>query len=207
MIRTLTWLALVAAGASAAAAAPADEQRWTPEELRMLHDYTRCVVEANPNQTARLLKLDYRTASYRRSLQNLAASTRHCSRVGGRLRMSRVLLAGSAAEALLPRALAGRPLDSAVALDPAKTPIQARDDGEYLGLCAVRSMPGPVAALLATAPGSEAEKRALAAVTPGLSPCLRAGAAATLNRPAVRALVALAAYRIVTQAGPAPEGS
>lgn len=168
----------------------------------MLHDFSRCVVEANPSQAARILRLDYRTDSYRRSLGNLVGSPRRCAPFGGRLRMAGVLLAGSFAEALLPRALAGRPLAAGVAQDPARAPIVARDDGEYLGLCAVRSMPDQVAALLATAPASDDEKRAAAAVTPGLAPCVREGAAATLNRPALRALVALAAYRIVSQAGP-----
>ena len=169
----------------------------------MLHDFSRCVVEANPSQATRILKLDYRTDSYRRSLRNLARSPRHCAPLGGRLRMAGVLLAGAFAEAMLPRALAGRTLAAGVANDPARAPIGARDDGEYLGLCAVRSMPEQTAALLATAPASEDEKRAVAAITPGLSPCVRAGGAAKVNRPALRALLALAAYRIATQSGPA----
>ncbi len=178
-----------------------------PEDLRMLRDYARCVVAAKPDQTARVLELDYRTDSYNRSLRNLTGSPAICAWFPGRLRMARVLLAGAFAEALLPRALAGRSLAAGVVHDPAKAPIVARDDGEYLGLCAVRSMPGPVAELLATAPASDEEKRAAAAVAPGLAPCVRAGAAATLNRPGLRALLALAAHRIVSQAGPRAAGS
>jgi hypothetical protein len=174
-----------------------------PEDLRMLHDYARCVVEANPTQSRRILKLDYRTDSYRRSLGNIAGTPRSCAAFDGRLRMAQLLLAGAFAEALLPRALAGRPLAAAAAPDPAKAAIAARDDGEYLGLCGVRTMPEQVATLLATAPASDEEKSAVAAITPGLGPCLRAGAAAKLNRPALRALLALAAYRIVGEAGPA----
>jgi hypothetical protein len=188
---------------------PAEPDRGAPskpEDLRMLHDYARCIVEANPAQAARILRLDYRTDSYRRSLGNLVGSPRRCAPFGGRLRMAGVLLAGSFAEALLPHALAGRPLVAGVAHDPAKAAIEARDDGEYLGLCAVRSMPGQVAALLATAPASDDEKRAVAAITPRLSSCVREGAAATLNRPALRALLALAAYRIVIQSAPKAAG-
>jgi hypothetical protein len=177
-----------------------------PEDIRMLHEHSRCVVEAAPNQAARILRLDYRTDSYRRSLGNLIAAPGNCAHFNGRLRMARMLVAGAFAEALLPRALAGRSLAAGVAHDPAAAPIEARDDGEYLGLCAVRSMPGQVAALLATAPASDEEKRAATAVAPGLSGCVRTGASAKLNRPALRALVALAAYRIVTQAGPRAAG-
>lgn len=177
-----------------------------PEDIRMMHRHSRCVVDSAPNQAARVLSLDYRTDSYRRSLGNLIASPKHCAQFSGRLRMDRVLVAGAFAEALLPRALAGRSLAAAVAHDPARAPIEARDDGEYLGLCAVRSMPEQATALLATAAGSEEEKRAVAAVAPGLSGCVRTGASAKLNRPALRALVALAAYRIVGQAGPGAAG-
>jgi hypothetical protein len=172
-----------------------------PEDIRMLHRHSRCVVDAAPNQAARVLSLDYRTDFYRRSLGNLVAASSRCAQFNGRLRMARVLVAGAFAEALLPRALAGRSLAAAVAHDPARAPIEARDDGEYLGLCAVRSMSEQVTALLATAAGSEEEKRAVAAITPGLSRCVRTGASAKLNRLALRALVALAAYRIVSQAG------
>jgi len=189
------------------AMAPAEPDRSAPskpEDLKMLHDYSRCIVKENSGQAARILRLDYRTDSYRRSLRNIVGNPSRCAPFAGRLYMSGVLLAGSFAEALLPRALAGRTLAAGVAHDPARTPIEARDDGEYLALCAVRSMPEQVAALLATAPASDEEKKAAAALTPGLSPCLRAGAAATLNRPALRALVALAAYRIVSQSGPGP---
>jgi hypothetical protein len=168
----------------------------------MAHDYAQCIAKANPGQAARILKLDYRTDSYRRSLGNLAGTPHLCASFDGRLKMAGVLVAGSFAEALLPRALAGRALEDAVAVDPSKAPLAARDDGEYLGLCAVRTMPGQVAALLATVPASEAEKSAAAAIAPGLSPCLRVGAAAKINRPALRALLALAAYRIVSEAGP-----
>jgi hypothetical protein len=175
-----------------------------PEDLRMLHDYARCIATANPAQAGRILKLDYRKDEYRRSLGNLIGAPSACASFDGRMRTAGVLLAGSFAEALLPRALAGRPVASAVAPNPAQPPLAARDDGEYLGLCVVRTMPDRVAALLATAPASDDEKAAAAAIAPGLSPCLRVGASAKVNRPALRALLALAAYRIVSRAGEGP---
>jgi hypothetical protein len=190
-------LTLVSAGA-VAAPAPAS-QTLKPEDLRMVRDFSRCIVGQNGNQVRRLLSLDYRTDSYRRSLGNLATATRPCRPFSGVLRMASMLLAGGFAEALLPRALAGQTLASKVAFDPSEPALNARDDGEYLGLCAVRSMPERVAVLLATAPASEEEKSAIDAIRPGLAPCVREGAAAILNRPGLRALLALAAYRIVTR--------
>jgi len=174
----------------------------TPQDIRMLHEFSRCIVEARPNQSARVLTFDYRTDSYRRSLRNLATGPRHCIRLGSRFRTAGVLLAGAMAETLLPRALAGRTLADGLRQGQAGAPIAARDDGEYLGLCAVRTMPEDVSALLAAEPAGEEEKRAAAAIAPQLSPCVRQGAAATLNRPALRALLALAAYRIVSRQAP-----
>jgi hypothetical protein len=199
-------LALAPAPAAAAmqAAPPAVGTR--PEDLAMMHEFSRCIVKASPGQAARILQLDYRKDSYRRSLRNFAQWPRHCAPMGGRLRMAGVLLAGSFAEALLPRALAGRSLAAGVARDPARAPIEARDDGEYLGLCAVRTMPEQVSALLATAPSSEDEKKAVAVVAPGLPSCVRAGGSAIVNRPALRALLALAAYRMVTRSAPSAGG-
>ena len=193
--------AIALAGAMPSAAAPARGGANKPEDLRLMHDLARCVVRTNAPEARRILRLDYRTSLYERSLRKIAMGVRPCARFNGSLRMAGVLLAGSFAEALLPRALDGRTLASQAVYDPSKPAIPARDEGEYLGLCAVRSMPDGVAALLATDPGSPEEKSAAAAIAPGLSPCLKEGAAATLNRPGLRALLALAAYRIVTQAG------
>jgi hypothetical protein len=207
MRRVFLWLAFAAAGASSAAGAAADDKRTTPEELRMLHDFTRCVAKERGAQVRRVLRLDYRTDAYRRSLRNLAADIHPCRPFRGILRMSGLLLVGGLAEALLPKELTGATLASRAAFDPSSPAIAARDDGEYLGLCAVRKMPDQVAALLATAPASAEEKDAAATISRDLGPCLKAGSSAKLNRPGLRALLALAAYRIATQAQQSSPGS
>jgi hypothetical protein len=51
--------------------------------------------------------------------------------------------------------------------------------------------------LLASAPASASEEAAVRALRPRLAACLRAGLTAHFNRPALRALLALSAYRLV----------
>ena len=189
---------------SAAFGAPAADKPATAADRRMLRDFSRCLGQESPGQARRILRLDYRTDEYRRSLRNLATTYRSCKSFSGSLKMSGVLLAGGLAEALLPQALAGQPLVARAAPDPALPTLVARDEGEFLGLCSVRTMPDRVAALLATAPASEEEKQAVAAISPNLAPCLKDGAVARLNRPGLRSVLALAAYRIVTQSERAP---
>jgi hypothetical protein len=200
---TLVVLSGSLAAAGAFAAPPADKPS-KPEDLRMLRDFSRCLAKESPAQARRILRLDYRTDAYRRSIRNLAVAIRPCRPFTGSLRLSGVLLAGGLAEALMPAALGGRTLVSAAAFDPTRPPLTARDDGEYLGLCAVRTMPGQVAQLLATAPASEEEKQAVRGLTSGLGTCVREGASATLNRPGLRAVLALAAYRVVSEPVAAP---
>jgi hypothetical protein len=201
----MNWKILLAAlallAAEPALAAPAGSNQ--PEDLRRMHDLAQCIVRNNAPEARRILELDHGTSAYDRQIRRSVTSVRPCVRFSGSLRMAHVLLSGAFAEALLPGALKGQTLASRAAYDPSKPAIPARNEGEYLGLCAVRSMPAEVAALLATEPGSDAEKQALTPIVPGLAPCVKEGAAATLNRPGLRALLALAAHRIVTQQAPA----
>ena len=176
----------------------------TPEELRMLHELSRCMVKDHGKKVERLLAMDYRSAAYAPALRSLARDGGRCFPYFGALRMSSVLLAGGLAEASLPAALNGSPLAQRVAYDPSKPAVKPHDEGEYLGLCAVRTMPDEVAALLATAAGSAEEATAAGVIAPKLAPCVQAGASARINRPGLRALFALAAYRLVTGRGLQP---
>lgn len=172
-------------------------------DIGTLHVIADCMVDRYGPGVRRLLALDYRSRAYSSALQTLAREGSRCTPFAfGRLRSAGVLMAGAFAEKLLPRALGGSRLADRVAHDPSKPAVTARDDGEYLALCAVRTMPDEVAGLLATRPASEAERAAVAGLRPRLGSCLRAGAAARINAPGLRAILALAAYRLVSQQSP-----
>jgi hypothetical protein len=204
--------ALLAAAAfsSPASAKPEPAPALAPVDLRTLHVFAGCMVDRYRLGVRKLLALDYRSRSYEHLLDTLMGEGSRCLPFAfGKIRSSGVLIAGALAEASLSAALDGSRLAERVAHDPSRPAVAARDDGEYLALCAVRTMPDEIAGLLATKPASEEERRALAAIRPQLGPCLRAGAAARVNAAGLRAILALAAYRLATQSGAAarPVGS
>jgi hypothetical protein len=164
-------------------------------DIRILHEFARCVAHRQATRARAVLAMDYRDQAYGHELIRLVDSQLSCAPPGV-LRFSRLPFAGGLAEALLHDRLGQGDLATLVGYDPARPPLQARDQGETMSLCAVRADPARVAALLATDPGSQAEAAALNGVTPQVGNCLAAGASMRLNRLGLRAMLALAAYRL-----------
>lgn len=165
------------------------------EDLRVLHRFAHCTARRHTIRARRLLAMDFRTADYERELVRLADVNSSCV-PPGRLRAAAMLFAGGMAESLLRWRLEGRDLAARTAHDPNRPPIAARGETEVMSLCTVRAAPAEVTALFATEPASAQEAAAVRALTPHIRQCLAAGVTANLNRPAVRSLLALAAYRL-----------
>jgi hypothetical protein len=200
---TLFFAALAVCAAPAAARrGPADDEPNSPAAIRALHDFARCVAHSHYSRARarEVLAMDYRTQEYRDAIRDLAGEHSDCLPPFTRLRFNLLLFAGGLAEALLPE---HRDLATLVAYDPARPAVQARDEVEMMSLCAVRGATAGVAALLATIPASEDEAAVRSALAPQLGQCLRAGARMRLNPLEIRALLALAAWRLSEQnAGP-----
>ena len=198
-------LGLASGGAALAqaqtTAAQSDEEPATAEDRLVLQRFTRCVAERQPAQARDLIIADYRTDSYRDARRRLATSHRGCLPAGSRLRMGGILFAGGMAETLLATAVPRGSLGARTALNPAIAPFHALDQGEVMNVCVVRTAPAEVEALLASEPGSAGEGAALRAVSPHIGPCLAAGTEMRLNRLGLRAMLALAAYRLVQHNG------
>jgi hypothetical protein len=199
----LVIVAVAALGGSASAQRPPRPggDPTTREEVRILAGFSRCVADRSRERSRALLALDYRTEPYRRELLRLADANRRCLPTAGRLAFGGVLFAGGLAENLLRQHGALADLAPRVALDPARPAIASRDETELMALCVVRVSPAKVSALLQTAPASDEEGAALGALMPELRSCLRAGSGVTLNRLFGRAILALAAYRLVDHNG------
>ena len=166
------------------------EKPSTPVAVRQVHKFATCVALRFPTRAATLLALDYRAPEYRTAMNKLVQGQSSCVR--GVLRFNPVLMAGGLAETLLER----RDGAGISALKSAETSVAARDDIEFTSLCVVRQAPEAVVALLATEPTSEAEKTALNAITPSLPGCIRNGMQVRFNRQGLRAVLALAVWRI-----------
>jgi hypothetical protein len=164
------------------------------EARRVLHDVARCMARRWPDDARRtVLGLADGEGGYQQVLRRFLSRHPGCT-PPGRLSLGGILLTGAIAEALLAAdrgALAVR-----VAYRPERSPVRARGEAEVMSICAVRAEPDRVAALFGSNPQSAAETAILGALAPRLSACLAAGATGRFNRPAVRALLAIAAYRL-----------
>ncbi|HEV2817510.1 MAG TPA: hypothetical protein VGW40_09870 [Allosphingosinicella sp.] len=201
----LRMMAAIAVAAGLALAGPASAQRdaargleaphVTPQAVRTLHAFARCVALESPARTRAALAVEEDSAGFANGIRDLADWNRSCL-VRGTLRANEHFFAGRMAEALLLRDLRGQDLASRVAFDPARPPIRASNDAELMSICIVRAAPAEVAALFGTEPAGSQEAAAMQALVPYLSRCLRQGVEGHFNRPAIRSMLALAAYRL-----------
>jgi hypothetical protein len=171
--------------------------------VQAVHNFGVCIVQLTPQGAREALALDFRTPEYQRKLRAVARGHDRCVTPWGLLRSSRILVAGAMAEALVKADVKEDELPRRLAFDAARPPIQARDATEAMALCTVLHGPQATADLLGTEPATPEEKWAADALTPLLKQCLTNDTVVNLNRPALRSLLALAAWRIVT----APKGS
>ena len=76
--------------------------------------------------------------------------------------------------------------------------LSPRSPTETMALCTALQAPQATARLLETEPTSKEESAAVGSIAPVLTECLKKDTQLTVNKPALRALLALAAWRIVT---------
>jgi hypothetical protein len=165
-----------------------------PMQLRILHRFSQCVAQRRPGAARAILAHGY-DAAVRPALGRIAAWGLDCG-PGGHLHVSGMLFAGAMAEALVAPLARGGALERVVAFDPTKPVLDARDEAEMMSFCAVRAAPAGVTALFATEGASDREEAAVQALLPQLTDCLGRDVRLVTNRPALRALLALAALRL-----------
>lgn len=190
----------IAAAALAAQSPAAVGSQSEPRLVRGLHRYADCVVQGQPAAARSLLGMDFRTPDYNRAMFRLNRNDGLCEAAAETersWRSSGLLFAGALAEGLLRRDLDGQDLGPRVAYDPSRRAIEARNAGEVMAICVVRGDAAATSRLLATRPASAEEFEALRTMSGLLSGCVQAGSQARFTREALRAVIALAAYRLV----------
>jgi hypothetical protein len=187
---SVAWVLTLAAAAAA-----------QPDELatQAMHNFGACVVETTSRGARRVLAMDYRTPEYSQALRRLARGHGRCT-PGHELRFTGVLFAGAMAEALLESDVKAAELPGRLGVDAGQVPVPPRSPTEAMALCTVRQAPQAVVHLLATEPASPEEAQADKALRPAMTECLRKGVQLNLNRPALRSVLALAAWRIASTA-------
>lgn len=169
-------------------------EKTDPKAALVMHNYGKCVAERTPAGADKVLALDPRSREYQTALKKFTTGHDYCL-AGGKLGGGGVMFAGALAEARLThdsRGLAGK-----LAWREGAVPIEARGELEAVGLCLVRKNPQATVELLGTEPMTSAEAVALKQITPTLSECVANGQQFRVNRPGLRAQIALAAYRIM----------
>ncbi|WP_260922293.1 hypothetical protein [Novosphingobium sp. 9] len=221
-------LALAIVGAGASAPALADPGAENTLALEALHNYALCAVQRTPDGAVKLLAMDHTSSEYNAELRRFAKGHSYCTRTGTELKFTGLPFAGDLAEAVLATRYEGRSLaNAAAALDAERRKAAGQDaDGkpvdaptfrafaashadtvsEAVGLCVVLQKPDAVAALLKTSPNSPEELAALQPTGADLPGCVPEGVTMKLNRPAVRAMYALGAYRLLAGPQVHPEG-
>jgi hypothetical protein len=187
----------------AVAAVPASAQRnrrqwsmaqtWAPATMR---NFAKCVFDRSPRAAANLLAMEPGDRNFPDAMRRFAQGHEDCAPMS-RLTLSGIYFIGGVAEASVNYRIRGDHLSRYVALDPARPAIRARDETEMMTLCTVRRAPEELAALFATEPMSEAEAGAMRTLGPVIGGCLTNGQTLRLDRAALRAMLALSAYRLM----------
>lgn len=170
-----------------------DTAKIDAQAVVMVHNYGKCIAARTPGGAEKVLAMDFDSRAYQTALKKITQGHDYCLN-SGKLGGNGVLFAAAMAEAVLMHDADG--LAERLTWREGSAPIKARGELEAVGLCLVRKDPQATVKLLGTDPMSGAETKALQSITPFLSECVANGQQFRVNRPGLRAQVALAAYRI-----------
>ena len=186
---------LVQAEDTAPPAATDTKPAITPLAAQAMYNFTGCVVELSRRGAEKLLAQDFRSEAYREAMKRYVKGHGRCA-LGNQLGSSQLVFAGNLAEHLLNDEFSEPALAADLARDRSAAPIEARSASEEVALCIVMKAPAESAALFRTEVMSENEKAVLATIAPQLTGCVKQGTEFRTNRTGLRALLALAAYRM-----------
>jgi hypothetical protein len=180
----------------AAASVPSN----TPESVavRAVHNFGACVVSRTPQGARDVLALDYNSGDYEKRVHRYIQGHDYCVPFNARMSSSGLLFAGALAEALLKTDVKSADLPQRLAYDQQREIIQARGPMEAMALCTVLNAPEATARIFDTEPATPEEIEAMKPLGSVLPECLKKDVKLNLNKPALRSLLALAAWRIVT---------
>ncbi len=170
-----------------------------PKAVRQMQIVGQCIAKQHSKTARKVLALDYRSKPYVEALRQLALLGGICARDDlGRANLSSggLLFAGSVAEGLMTQDGVLGNFGARTGYRPEIATIEARDGGEYLAFCVVRTNPEATVTMLRAAPATVEEYHALKALGPTLGACVPANSKSQFTREALRALLALGAYRL-----------
>ncbi len=173
-----------------------------------------CVAGRNASDVDALLVTSPFTADEREKAVRLLRTAERCLRLRSPIATSAMVFRGAVAETLyetrFPQAPAARSPAAAAAPFFRPADVAGNENAALLtthfelGQCVAPAQPDLVRALLATEPGTDAERTALTALHPALGSCVPAGTQLRVDPGGIRATLAEALYRwsVVQRDGP-----
>ena len=159
-----------------------------------------CVADKSPAKSGDVLMLEPGSSRYRAAVKSLTEANAYCFGARGKPRDSNLMFLGALAERVLAQDPA--PLNARLARAAGGAEMVTFGPAERITACVARSAPDDVAALLATKLASAEEKAAADKLTVVLGACARGGQPLSANIDALRAAIAVAAFRSI-QTSPA----
>jgi hypothetical protein len=191
-----------------AAAGPVGDVLSSPKERQAMFVAGQCIVSERVIEVRKLLATDFRDESYGRMMRKLVNKKSWCAGYTvppGVYSAGGLLWGGTLAEGLLRRDKILDDLAARTAYRPDLPNIEARNGGEYVAFCAIRTYPNVAASLLRAEPATDEESEAFKALGPIVSACVPKDTKAEFTPDALRALLALGAYRLAMHnSQPAP---
>jgi len=169
--------------------------------LEALHNFAVCAVNRTSAGAEKMLAADPSSPDAYKARMQFAKGHGMCVTRGNKLKFGGLPFSGDIAEALIAAKYRAAPLATA-----ARSEVAPRNMVEAIGMCVVKARPADVAAVFATEPASKEELAALKPTGDILPGCVPAGQTIKMNRPAVRAIYALGAYRLLAGNPELPEG-
>lgn len=171
----------------------------TVKARQSIHAFGQCLANEQPKAVRALLATDFRDRTYGADLRRLVRRPAGCGGLTilrGAHAAGSLIWGGALAEGILRRDGILPVLASATAHDPARPTIEARNPGEFLAFCVLRTDPAGAAKLIAADPATAQEHAALVQLGSTLSRCVPANSQSRFTRDALRALIALGALRL-----------
>lgn len=189
-------------GAMIAAAALAETElgsRSTIKARQGVHSYGYCLATERPKDVRALLAMDFREPDYGKTMRNLVNTPAPCPGVAvprGAYSSGTLLWGGALAEGLMRRDSIVDQLAVRTSYRPELPNIEARNPGELMAFCVVRTDPAGTAGLLRTTPATVEEHDAIKQLGLTLGKCVPANSTSRFTRESLRALIALGTLRL-----------
>lgn len=164
-----------------------------------IHSYGYCIATERPKEVRDMLAMDFREADYAATMRRLIDKRARCPGVSlsrGALGAGTLVWGGALAEGLMKREAILEQLAGRTAYRAERPVIEARNAGELMAFCVVRTDPAATAALLAATPATVEEHGAIQALGGTLGKCVPASSTSRFTKESLRALIALGALRL-----------